>query len=251
MLLVVMSYYKHYHITQLAIKKAIAHIPDINKVMVIWDDTHEPVPEIPIYSTIQNCDIGAYTWSGLQHIIVKNESGWFNQQLIKLHMDLIVNDKEFIIMDGDLILNQFLNPRDIMYATQVPSHHLKYNHLDQMLGLYYGDFSSCPIMYVNSVWLKNIRNICTINTDIPLIDMLIKHSPAVNEWDLISKYVLNVLRLPKRIEPFYYARVTPNNLVESFNDIDNFVLFGDDLVDKEFWIKNNVVVDNNLYAAKL
>lgn len=251
MQLVLFSYYQHYHISQLAVKHALKHIPNIDSIVIIWDNTHDITPKIPLYDTLPLHPI-QISWNDLNDdIIIKNGNGWFNQQLIKLHLDLILEKKDYIVMDGDMILNQDIDPYHNLYATQIPQNHERYNHLQKVLGLYHGDFMSCPFMYIKSAWLKNIRRMCEINTGFDIKDVLIKHSPQVYEWGLIANYLLYVLKKPIRVEPFYYKIMNAENLEKQFNDVDNFVLAGNDLLTTDFWKDHGVVIDNNIYSANM
>lgn len=252
MILAVMSYPKHYHISQLAIKRAIKHIPNIKEICIVWDDTHPEKPSTPLAHAAR-CGIPCYTfpWSAVIEKSNHPIDGWIGQQIIKLHLDRVLKN-EIVILDGDLIINQDLDPKNITYASALPRYHPKYKHIDEMLGFGAYDFGSCPFMYVQADWLKNIRELCKTYSHSDIIDRLIPYlgrTNTLNEWEIIANYVFKCLKLPRRIEYFNRKAVKTDYFSKEYNDIDNFVLDGADDLPAEFWAKHNIVVDTNLTKA--
>jgi len=246
MILTVLSYPKHYHITQISIKKAIKHIPNISSVCVVWDDTHTEKPSAPLNEVLEiSIPVYVYPWSAILQDLPKM-NGWLGQQLIKLHLDKVIK-KETVILDGDLLINQDIDPKNILYANALPRQHGKFKHINEILGLGAYDFGSCPFMYVDPVWLSNIRLLCETHCHDTLINRFILHqTPFLNEWDLIATYVTQVLKLPKKTEYFNRKALKAQNFVQNYNSYEHFVLDGEDDLPISFYKEHSVFLDTKL-----
>lgn len=252
MMLAVFSYPKHFHITQVAIKHAMKHIPNITSVAIIWDDTRNI--DVPL-TTFRDENYIWYSWSRLSDVITLDNNNWAGQQIIKLHADLILPEDEFILMDGDLIINQDIDPVNILYSNSIPRQHGRYDHVAELLGLGVYDFSSCPFMYVKAQWLKNIRLLCENNSYTSIDKKLLsafntaQSYNQVNyllEWNVIARYVLQVLKLPKRIEYFHRHSVSGPNFYKHYNNEENFVCDGPDNIDLEFYRNEKISISEKL-----
>lgn len=254
MLLAVFSYPKHFHITQVAIKHAMKHIPYVTSVAVIWDDTHDV--EVPLQVFKDDDNIVLYPWSWLSKDITLDGNNWAGQQIVKLHADLILPQDEFILMDGDLVINQDIDPANILYSNCIPRQHGRYDHVAELLGLGVYDFASCPFMYVKAQWLKNIRHLCETNSHTTIDKRLLSAFETAQsynnlnyllEWNVIARYILQVLKLPKRIEYFHRHSVNGPNFYKYYNNEENFVCNGPDNIDLDFyraegiWIKEDLM----------
>ena len=248
MILAVMSYPKHFHITQLSIKHALKRIPDITEVAIIWDDNHIQKPSMSLDQVVQlNIPCYVYPWSDIIPIGDKAH-GWLGQQLIKLHLDVVIK-KECIILDGDLIINQNIDPKNITYANELPMRHPRYNHINEILGLGVYEFATCPFMYVQTSWLKDIRELSKLHSHMDFIDRFLlasKYSRTLAEWELIASYIFNVLKLSRKVEYFHRKPVKPNHFVQEYNTVENFVLDGPDDIDLKFFKGNNIFIDIKL-----
>ncbi len=255
MLLAVLSYPKNYHITQVTIKHALKHIPNITQVAIIWDDTHGIDPSRPLFENIENSLM--YKWSTLSKVISFDGNHWAGQQLIKLHADLILPNEEFILMDGDLVINQDIDPANIMYSNNIPQTHGRYDHVSELLGLGVYDFSTTPFMYYKSQWFKNIRQLCLNNSHMPIDKKLLlafnkaqSHSNLnwLLEWNVMARYVLDVLKLPKRIEYFHRRAIVGPNFYRFYNAEENFVCDGPDNIDLKFYENEDIFIDKALMS---
>lgn len=242
MKLVVLTYPYHYHVTQLAIKHAKKYFPDIDLTYIIWDDTHDIIPTMPLYQSMKDCV--QISWSRLN----LNVKGWVGQQIIKLYLDTVINESEFIILDGDLIINQPLDPKNILYSGSLPRTHNGYDHLREMLGLGSYSFNTCPFMYVKSNWLKEIRELCSLHSHMTLQEKLLQSANQGNllDWNIIAHYQLDVLKLPRKIEYFHRQAMPANVLEHNINYEQNFVLHGKDDFTINFLEKNEIFIDFEL-----
>lgn len=242
-----MSYPHHYHISQIAIKHAIKHIPDITEVAIIWDDTHAVKPSAPLNEMLQ-LQLPCYTYPWSSIVDRPNIKGWLGQQIIKLHLDNVIKN-ECVILDGDLILNQDVDPKNITYGSLLPRNHPRYDHISEMLGLGVYEYTSCPFMYVKSFWLKKIREFGSLYSNMDFIDRFVlahQTSHTLTEWALIGTYIFDVLKLPRRREHFHRRAVKPNSFASEFNQYENFVLDGPDDIGVPFLTANGVLIDTQL-----
>lgn len=253
MILVVLTYPKHFHITQLAVRHAIKYIPNIKKVFLVWDDTHNIIPTISLQKTIrQNIDykieVPIINWSTLIPQIPGNRiiSGNAGQQVIKLYLDLIINDN-FVILDGDTIINHPVDPENILYSSRTSITHLRYNHVNHALGIPNYEFWTNQFMYVKADWLRGLRNHVESVTGQPILDMIGRGNDfPLFEWELIARYTLDILKLPRKIEYFDKAVLSTTAFQQSFNLENNFVLDGPDDFSLDFMNKHKITVDKNL-----
>lgn len=260
MLLAVLSYPKNYHITQITIQHALKNIDGISEIAIIWDDSHPYAPSIPL-STVVKARIPCYTyfWSSISDKVdLRGVHGWAGQQIMKLHMDLLTPKEDFIIMDGDLIINQPIDPVNILYSNNIPQTHGRYDHIAEALGLGVYDFATCPFMYFKARWLKHIRELCENNSHMTIDKKLVSafnKASSVNqlnwllEWNIMARYQLQVLKLPRRIEYFHRRAIAGPNLRRFYNDEENFVVDGPDDIDLDFYKEHNVHIDINLLRA--
>lgn len=255
MLLAVLSYNKNYHITQVAVKHALKHIPNITQVAIIWDDGHAINPKMPLHQIIRSAIM--YNWSALENVIDFNNNHWLGQQLVKLHADLILPNEEFILMDGDLILNQDIDPANIIYSNNIPPTHPRYDHVAQLLGLGVYEFYTCPFMYCKSQWLKKIRQLCennchmTIDKKLTNVFGTAQSYNGVNmlfEWNVMARYVLEILKLPKRVEYFHRHWITGPDLYKHYNTDENFMINGPDNIDVKFYENEGIHIDRELLS---
>lgn len=257
MILAILSYPKNYHITQVAIRHAIKYIPNITEVAIIWDDSHPEKPLAPLNQVMRlPIPCYSYSWSALPNIEYDGNN-WAGQQLIKLHMDLLIPSEDFIIFDGDLILNQPIDPANILYSSNIPQTHGRYDHVAELLGLGVYEFSTCPMMYVKAQWLRNIRKLCETNCHTTIDKKLLSafnKAQSVNqtnwltEWNVIARYQLQVLKLPRKIEYFHRHWIKGPVLHQFYNNEENFVINGPDDIDLSFYRKELVSIDRKLLA---
>ena len=75
-----------------------------------------------------------------------------------------------------------------------------------------------------------------------------KISPILNEfeWNVIARYVLQVLKLPKRIEYFHRHSVSGPNFYKHYNNEENFVCDGPDNIDLEFYRNEKISISEKL-----
>jgi hypothetical protein len=122
--LVVLTYPGHFLLTILTIKSYLKyHIP--TEIIVVVDDISNQA--WPSYLT--DCQefynnfeltVTIRPSSSILPIIQKFNSGWIRQQLIKLHLDLIIEPTHWFFTDGDIIFLHSVDPNKLPYSLPLP-----------------------------------------------------------------------------------------------------------------------------------
>lgn len=253
MKLAVLTYPNHFHITQLAIEHALKNMPDIKTVFLIWDDTHGIEPNIPHYllrKKFFNTDLAKINWSSIIPRIEGNNAivGNVGQQIIKLHLDLVI-EGDFIILDGDTVINSPVDPVNILYSNRLSPIHSRYNHINHALGILNYEFWTNTFMYVKPNWLSGLREHVKHVNGKPLADVF-EYADGrifpVYEWEILAQYILNILKIPKRIE-YFDKKVAKTDVFEKNFSLDhNFVLDGSDDFSLDFLKKWDILIDDEL-----
>ena len=238
MKLAVISYPYHYHITQLAIKHAIDNIEDITDVYVIWDDKTLPIPHSNYIPFSQIYDFP------------DKLSGWYRQQIIKLNLHKVLTG-EVLILDGDVILNHTLNPKQYFYAPGLGEDTSTFLKVKELLHIDQFDFSCAPFMYVQSKWLQELQDLNpTINQ---LYINTARSSWSANglwpipEWNLLYHFITEVKKINKQVLPLEYELLKTISFEENFNNTQNFVLDGKDNFTINFYEKHKIKINETLW----
>lgn len=123
--LVIITYALHYHICQVAIKLAIQRFnPDKVTILVDnpagtmygWDNLgSELTYDLKINVGLTNPRIHAISFTALPDIQTE-PWGWIRQQYIKLNLHKILPGDEWLVIDGDTLINEDINPYDFVYV---------------------------------------------------------------------------------------------------------------------------------------
>ena len=152
MTLVIFGYVRHFHIMQLAYRHALTAFDNISKVVIIWDDYHSP-EELQLDQYLQReIDCELVKTSSLNFI--NEREGWLRQQFVKLNMHQIIDDSEFILLDGDCILREHKLLRNsnglvINYYPPYENYKPYFDTIEQFLGLTRTDTQS----FMSPYWL--------------------------------------------------------------------------------------------------
>ena len=240
MILVVISYPGHYHITQLAIKQAIKNMGGITAVHIVWDDANIPAPHdyIPFSSIVQ---IPPYI------------KGWYRQQIVKLNLHKVFPNKELVVMDGDVIFHTIKHPKAYFYAPLLGPEIKSYSKAKEVLGIDQYDFLACGFMYVESKWLELIHktnpNINQIYQNIAMSNWNIDGRWPLSEWEVIHDFVTDVLKIKIATKPFEYEMLKTNEFEAKFDNTKDIILDGTDNLSKEFYLKNGIEINENIWNA--
>jgi hypothetical protein len=94
------------------VKKYLSHLP-VDIIIDDFDLTHWPtyVDDCKQYllAEFPDLNLNFLLFSQLPHVDDARYGGWFRQQLIKLHLDQLITDNNWISVDADVIFKEYPN----------------------------------------------------------------------------------------------------------------------------------------------
>ena len=205
-------------------------------------------------------DINFYQFSQIPTVDNANAGGWFRQQLIKLHLDQLLDTDSWLLVDADVVL------KDLPDISSIPTVHRppepigigNRNYVGRMLNIEHpwlpnesqSDFlcvSGVPIRHLTRDLLINLRdtveqlhsrNFLELHLDLIAKEQLVAYDPdakkmVMSEFQLIeffrNKLYKYPLPLQKGAPAFDHTSIKDWNLPQThFDSID---------VDQEHWKK--------------
>lgn len=279
--IVIITHRYHYHICQIAILLAIEHFhpnniailfDDVEGTQVGWGDIGKNLlNDVKSNVNLKSCKIFALPFSSIS--MTKNEpAGWIRQQYVKLNLHKILPHDEWLVIDGDVLLNHQIDPWNYCYINSADPLHLHHDFfvryaldLGDKRVLYNNspvEFSSVPIRLISRKTLTGLENYIQKlhNTDIRGIRdsfTLQKNKEKyleLSEYDLIGNYqnfISNDLLPLENLEIYFEPK---ENIVANWDFLSSkiTVLHGYDNLPIE-WYKNfginiNQTVWNLLYT---
>jgi len=226
---VVLTYPGHFLLTFLCLNSIKKHIKGIDKFIVLVD-THSE-----------------YTWSGYIDDCIKlyntpvidigkfdflkqfKHNPWVRQQMIKLNLDLILDNEDVFFVDGDIIFTSDIPYKKTPYTTVDNFDDKQLNYVNRMLGINSKGLSQnnktiCvsgpPFRDLNiqliknlKVYLKNKHNktVCELHNDI-----IEDSNYSISEWELIEHYKHFISD-----EKSEYVYVAPYDIKNDVGQINN------------------------------
>lgn len=273
---VVITYRFHYHITQVAISTIIKQFnPD--KITILFDDLpgmrnywKEIGPRLAaLLKSRYQLNISSKPFSLVPNIH-SEISGWIRQQYVKLNLHNIFEDDEWVVVDGDAILNKPIDPWSYQYLNTRESSASSYPHHDiftrYVLNL--GDkrpvfqereveFSSMPVrlltrktlagleQYILNLHGANIRQI----RDALTLKQNREYYIELSEWDLICNYQTYISKDLLPLKFIDMIEVPADELYKNWSNYQNefVVLQGYDNLPKEWYESLGVAVDQEIW----
>lgn len=204
--LIIFTYCQHYHLTKLAILNALDRIQH-DHIIVMYDDLFSEQwtvlgPMLRADMSRHGVAIETIPYSKLslaRHIKV----GWIRQQMIKLNMHRIYGSDDYILLDGDTMVLQPVDPKIACHINMNdPPNDDSYNFYDHLLRvngrrvMYKGKsitFSSVPLKYVRSSTLKGLEQLVKElhgKTIYEVYEIMRSrtHRVSFSEFDIIGTY---------------------------------------------------------------
>lgn len=170
---VVTTFPGYFFITTLCLKSIKKYFPRTPITVIIDDFELDSWPsyvnDCQSYLLDQFPDLDFVLFSQLQRVDDANMGGWFRQQLIKLHLDLLVPDCEWLVVDGDLIFKDTpnLNVVPVFKSKSTPVDIGNRHYVKHMLGIdqpWLGEShdylcaSVVPFRYITKELLQSLRS---------------------------------------------------------------------------------------------
>jgi hypothetical protein len=259
--LVVLTYPGHFLLTALTIKSHLKHHKDPLCILVVVDDlSFMAWPEY-----VQDCK-SYYSQFGATVIPVSSNNlfnkfdhnSWIRQQVIKLHLDLLVGFESWFFTDGDIVFLNTVDPTTVPYSmppfSEITNQQNMY--VAQMLhiknpGIVVNDRQVCvsnpAFRTMSSKILQQLR--ATIESNLgnsfDLIHEPFQHMDSINvsEWELIENFKHHILQ-----EPLNLIQYAPNDYTAPENQLNCFkhrfitCYCTDSGIGKEWFEKNDITV---------
>ncbi len=124
--LIVFTYSEHFHITKLAIKQAKEHLSP-SEIIVLYDDLQD-YRWVRLGDELRNDLLVEYgiVVSCIPHSAVEAAQtqpfGWLRQQYVKLNLHKILPHQSWIVLDGDSIILNKIDPSKYCYINPAAGH---------------------------------------------------------------------------------------------------------------------------------
>lgn len=247
---VVLTYPGHFLLTQLTLRSIQAHFPEIQKITVIVDDLnpnawqgyYELCQEIyQRQPTVKTRPLSDWKEFG------KITKGWVRQQMVKLHLDQLIDGDEFFFVDGDIVFDC-----NIPYRS-VPYNYIDMNHIDESQRIYVTNMlgrpftnikidgravitSNAAFRDIKAQWLSDLRRyLCELHqTDLISLHENISDYRGITEWELLEFFKKEILGItPEYITLFCYDLADQRN---DRQEIGYNTCFGvDRSLDQQWW----------------
>jgi hypothetical protein len=204
-----------------------------------------------IQSQCPNLDINFYMFSQIPNVDQARAGGWFRQQLIKLHLDQILDTDHWLLIDADVILKDYPDTTTVPILPALSGviehgnrHYVKYMlntnqpWLDQESETEFICASGIPIRYLSRDLLTSLRsaveqvhkrNFLELHLDLISQQSIVAYDPnaakmIMSEFQLIEYFrnqcYWQPLPLRRGAPDFYHTSIKDWNLdVDHFSDI--------------------------------
>jgi hypothetical protein len=206
--LVILTYPGHFLMTLLTIKSYLAYHPAPEEIIVVADDVSSQ--SWPTY--IRDCEelyapYSARVIASSSSTVAKHfaHNDWIRQQIIKLHLDLLIGRDSWFFTDGDIIFLNSVTPGTIPYTMLYESNpaitQQQNNYVCTMLGIDQPGLvvngqqvcvSNPPFRYLSSQLLQDLRSWVETKSGRQFYQT---HEPfqhadsiSVSEWELIENF---------------------------------------------------------------
>jgi hypothetical protein len=274
--IVIITHRYHYHICQVAIQLALKQFnpnsiailfDDVTGTQAGWDDTGKELTRaVKMRNLRSSTNIFSMAFSALPNI--HNESsGWIRQQYVKLNLHKLLSGDEWLVIDGDVLINQPIDPWTYCYintADKFRSHHdwfTRYTlNLHNQRSFFEGrevEFSSVPIRLLtrktlegleqhvhklHNTDIRGVRDSFTLKTD---RDFYLE----LSEYDLIANYQYFISNDIQKIKPLEIYFEPAEKLYAKWDFLKNkiAVLHGWDNLPLEWYQKFGIEINQKIW----
>lgn len=268
----------HFFQTALSLK-SIQRWYDVDKHYVIVDD-YEKGPWENYFQDACNyygTDFIFIPTSSIPHL--KNTlNGWWRQQLVKLTLDDLLPDEDWLVVDGDVIFETFCPYRDVVLVAAHPIDFngtvetLTRNYVQSLLNVEHGHLTHngkycmtnpVPYRYLTRDLLTRLKKHVETRFDCDFVDQHIKwfrdqtivgfHEDmskwSMSEWELIEIFRRQILKedLPNfAIGAGYHLDVDLSNIKKS-TPIFRHGYVRDTQIEKQWFVDQGLAVSDHLW----
>ncbi len=274
--LVIITHRYHYHICQATLLTALKHFT-FDRIAILFDDVvgtqvgwnklgKTLLSDIKKLVNLPPGVVYSMPFSAINNVHVE-ASGWIRQQYVKLNLHKILTGDEWLVIDGDVLLNKQIDPYEFCYIN--PEDNLKPHHdiftryvldLKENRSLFKGkpvEFSSVPIRLLKRSTLEELekyifklhkKNIIEIRNSFTLLENK-EFYFELSEYDLIGNFqnfILKDLQPLCELECYYTLNET---FVNSWDFLKNHiaVLHGYDNLPIDFYQSLGVNINQDIW----
>lgn len=208
--LVVLTFPGHFFFTALTVQSFLKHHSTSSEIIIIIDDLSIRVWD----SYVKDCEDYYLPFvdkilktSDFEFLRKFTKSGWIRQQMVKLHLDQMVNSNQCFFTDGDIMFLNTVDPESVPYSIPTPNGITEMNnqYVSELLGIdrpgfYINDQQICvsnpAFRVLDSQMLADLRNHVENRLGVNFLDLHLpyqtQNTASVSEWELIEHFKSHV-----------------------------------------------------------
>lgn len=262
--LVVLTYPGHYLLTALSLKSYLKYHPTPERLIIVLDDISDKTwPSYitdcyQLYSSIvPTVELRQTSTLPEAH---RFDSGWIRQQIVKLHLDLLVDADRWFFTDGDIV---FLHPveSNMVPYTLIGPIDGQNEYIQRVLGIdQAGIFVDGNQICVNDPPFRTMhrQTLCDIRNHVEQthnrsisdvhLDYQNKLSIRITEWELLESFKLYVQGITPNL-----IRYAPHSLMDIPDNLNFFThqfltcYNADQDFGREWFAKQDIVVTDDMW----
>lgn len=246
---VVLTYPDHYLLTTLTIRSIRKFFPEVKDITVLVDDISPKSWSTYISDCEKLYQTTVIPLSQYRFLQPFAENGWIRQQIVKLHLDSILEQDRYFFTDGDIGFTSHIPfgivPHGYISADQSNADRgtTQDSYIRDLLGVapidqWYKNERMCTSVAafrdLDLTIIKSLREYIEKRFGVSFIethiDIMKNTRYTISEWELIEAYRLNVLHqeinwffCPPRNYSEYFVQISPAHPVPYF-----YTCFGSD-----------------------
>lgn len=260
--LIVLTYPGHFLLSALTIKSYLKyHTP--TEIIVVADDVSSQAWPTYIKDCEQLYKTQVIPVSNIPQAVEFGGNGWVRQQIIKLHLDQVLEFDSWFFTDGDIVFLHAVNPTDIPYSvpyfgeqTQKQNEYVANLLGIELPGIINNGQQVCvsnpAFRTMEKLTLQQLRQHIEIkhNQSIALLHQpyLNSNSICVSEWELIENFKQHIMG--KELTLVKYAPHDIANTEANLNFFSHQFLTcysTDKTFGQEWFVKQDLVVSDNIW----
>lgn len=229
--LVILTYPGHYLLTALTIQSYLKYHQPAKIIVVADDISHQAWPTY-ITDCKQLYKTQLIPTSSIPEAVKFSGTGWVRQQIIKLHLDQILDLDNWFFTDGDIVFLHTVNPMDIPYSipyfgeqTQKQNEYVSELLVSNSVGVTKNGQQVCvsnpAFRTMERSTLQQLREYIKIKHNQTIAELhqpyLSSNSIGVSEWELIENFKQHILGIELNL-----IKYAPHDISNANADLNFF-----------------------------
>lgn len=267
--IVILTFPAHFYLTKLCLDSILKHFQCCKNILILVDDTSELAWD-SYYTDCKNLYLSEFVETQaiskineLNFLNLHNYHPWVKQQIIKFHLDLFLSPNEIFFTDGDVIFQTDI-PYDCTPYTINDKFDYKNNdnYVSSLLNIETKgilisenkrvDTAAVPCRDIKLEILTQLRNYVEKTTQRAFLDLHTELNKttarySISEWELLETFKKEILKLPLNLTNINISNAMNNQQSHLFGYSISTIWESEKMLDIEFWAKNNLQTDNELW----